>query len=228
MNARRRSIPTSELTMNVFGVERARQATTVGLGLVFAIILGIVLIVGSRLATRVTVDVAALQTASELEAYPSMLDEQLSALRNRLEERTYAAQALANLKTTSASFDHDLARLRTAHLGDSLELTDAVQLWQQYGPVIDPVISFHGEPYVDTDSGSSLSPQGRTHYDNVRRAQLFARQNSEQLHALVAALATGLQSQATREARRLRLLLSGGVLAAVLLGLAAAYLQVTR
>ncbi len=214
--------------MNLFGVQRARQIVTVGIGLLVAIVMGVVLLVGSRLATQVTVDVGALQTASRLQAYPAILDEQLSALRDRLEERSYAAQALTDLKATTASFDHDLESLGSARLGRSQELTDAMQLWRQYAPVIDPVTSFAGEPYVDTDAGSSFSKDGREHYANVKRAQLFARQNSAQLHALLGSLASRLQSGVTSEASRLRLLLSGGVLAAVLLGIAAAYLQVAR
>ncbi len=214
--------------MNLFGVQHARQIVTVGIGLLVAIVMGVVLLVGSRLATQVTVDVGALQTASRLQAYPSILDEQLSALRDRLEERSYAAQALADLKSTTASFNHDLESLGRARLGQSQELTDAMQLWRQYAPVIDPVTSFSGEPYVDTDAGSSFSKAGREHYANVKQAQLFARQNSAELHSLLGSLASRLQRGVTSEASRLRLLLSGGVLAAVLLGIVAAYLQVAR
>ncbi len=214
--------------MNVFGVQRARQIVTVGLGVLVAAVMGVVLLVGSRLATQVTVDVRALQTASGLQAYPAILDEQLSALRDRLEERSYAAQALADLKTATASFNHDLDRLAGARLGRSAELADAMRLWREYAPVLDPVTSFTGEPYVDTDAGSSFSKAGREHYQDVKRAQLFARENSQRLHGLLAALASRLQSEVTSEASRLRLLLSGGVLAAVLLGIAAAYLQVAR
>ncbi len=214
--------------MNMFGVQRARQIVTFGIGFLVAVVMGVVLLVGSRLARQVTVDVGALQTASGLQAYPAILDEQLSALRDRLEERSYAAQALADLKTTTTSFNHDLERLRGARLGRTVELGDAMQLWRQYAPVLDPVTSFTGEPYVDTDAGSSFSKAGREHYQEVKRAQLFARQNSAQLHALLGSLASRLQSEVTSEASRLRLLLSGGVLAAVLLGIAAAYLQVAR
>ncbi len=214
--------------MNVFGVQHARQVVTVGIGFLVAVVMGVVLLVGSRLATQVTVDVQALQTASSLQAYPAILDEQLSALRDRLEERSYAAQALADLKATSASLNRDLAQLGAARLGRSEDLTQATQLWHQYAPVLDPVTSFTGEPYVDTDAGSNFSRAGREHYASVKQAQLFARENSQQLHALLGSLASRLQSEATSEASRLRLLLSGGVLVAVLLGIAAAYLQVTR
>ncbi|MGH8150964.1 MAG: ATP-binding protein [Steroidobacteraceae bacterium] len=214
--------------MKVVSVDRARQAVTIGVGALLAIVMGAVLLVGSRLARRVTVDVSALQTASALESYPSMLDEQLSSLRDRLEERSYAAQALADLKATTRSFDRDLGRLAHDPLGDTADLQQATQLWRQYAPVLAPVTSFSGEPYVDTDSGTVFSPAGRDHYASVKRAQLFVRQNSPQLHALLGSLASALQNGATSDARRLRLLLLGGVLAAVVLVVIAAYLQIAR
>ena len=55
-------------------------------------------------------------------------------------------------------------------------------MWQAYSPVLAPVVAFSGEPYVDTDSGSSLSESGRMYYDNVRQAQLLAKQNVGRLH----------------------------------------------
>ena len=45
---------------------------------------------------------------------------------------------------------------------DSPQLSRALLLWHQYAPVLDPVIAFTGQPYVDSDSaGSSLSHEGR-------------------------------------------------------------------
>jgi two-component system, chemotaxis family, sensor kinase CheA len=218
----------SEPAMNVSGKERFRQGVTVAVGLLLTVVMGGVLLVGSRQATRVTVDVGGLQTASGLQAYPAILNEQLSALRDRLEERAYSGQALADLRATTDSINRDLQRLDAARLGHSSELNEALRMWREYAPVLDPVTSFDGQPYVDTDAGSSLSRQGREYYASVKRAQLFARENSSRLHALLGALASRLQAEATAEASRLRLLLSGGVLAALVLGAAAAYLQVSR
>ncbi len=209
-------------------IERIRKFATIGVGLLLALVMGAVMLVGSRLATRVTVDVRALETASALAAYPSMLDEQLSSLRDRLEERSYAAQALANLHATAVSFDRDLRRLARERLGRSADLGQARELWRAYAPVLGPVVSFKGEPYIDTDSGTILSAAGRAHYASVKRAQLFAREHSPRLHAVLDSLATALEAGAAADARELRLLLLGGALAAVLLALIAAYLQVAR
>ena len=96
-------------------------------------------------------------------------------------------------------------------------------------PVLDPVIAFNGQPYVDSDStGSSLSHEGRQHYAEVKRAQLFAADNARPLQAQLATLAGSLQRASSDAAARLRSLLFAGVLAALVLAAAAAYLQVTR
>lgn len=208
--------------------EQSQKVATIGVGVLLALVMGAVMLIGSRLASRVTEDVRALQTASALEAYPSMVDEQLSSVRDRLEERSYAAQALANLRSTATSFDRDLTRLAHERPAQSEALARARRLWRRYAPVLDPVTSFTGEPYVDTDSGTIFSPAGREHYALVKRAQLLVRRDSPHLHALLASLASELQAGATADARRLRLLLLGGALAAVVLALLAAYLQISR
>ncbi|HTX24570.1 MAG TPA: ATP-binding protein [Steroidobacteraceae bacterium] len=214
--------------MKASGVDRTRQIVTVAVGVLLTLVMGAVLLVGSRLATRVTEDVRGLQRASGLQVYPAVINQELEALRDRLEERAYSGQALADLQGTRASLTRDLEQLASPRLGQSSELAEAADMWREYAPVLDPVTSFAGQPYVDTDSGSTLSREGREYYANVKRAQLFARESTPRLRTLLGALAARLQAEATAEASRLRLLLSGGVLAALVLGAAAAYLQVTR
>jgi two-component system chemotaxis sensor kinase CheA len=218
-----------ERTTNHSTVERTRQLITVGAGTLLMIVMGVVLLVGWRYASRLTSNVSALQTASSLTGYPTLLNEQLSALRDRLEARAYAGQALNDLRTATATFDRDLKKLTAANGGRSPELVDAGLLWGQFAPVLDPVVSFNGQPYVDSDAaGSAFSREGRQHYADVKRAQLFVRENAGRLHTQLDALASRLQGEASVQASRLRLLLSGGVLVALVLALAAAYLQVTR
>jgi len=211
----------------LIGADRAREAITVGVGVLLTAVMGVVLLIGSRLATRVTVDVAGLQTASGLQSYPAILNQQITQLRDRLEERAYSGQALADLRATTGSFQHDLQRLEASRIGRSSELAQAVRLWGEYGPVLDPVTSFSGQPYIDTDQGSTFTAGGREHYANVKRAQLFARETSPRLTRALVSLSSRLQAEATDEAGQLRLLLSGGVLIALILAGAAAYLQVT-
>ena len=215
--------------MRTFAVDRKRQLVTVVVGALLTGVMGVVLVVGSRLANRVTTDVRGLETASELESYPAILDQQLATLRDRLEDRAYVGEALGDVKGTAVSLDRDLATLAAARLGQARELSQARELWSEYAPVLAPVTSFNGEPYIDTDAGgSALSRDGRQYYASVKRAQLFARDTSGRLRTLLSALASRLQAEVTAEASRLRLLLSGGVLVALVLAIVAAYLQVTR
>ena len=190
--------------------------------------MGLALLAGFRLATQIRSSITSLQTASELQTYPGVIAQQLTALRERLETREYTGQAHAELAGTVQRFNDDIQLLTKRGGAQSPQLQAAVQMWQAYSPVLAPVVAFSGEPYVDTDSGSSLSESGRMYYNNVRQAQLLARQNVRQLHQLLTAVSGSLQRQTSGAAARLRTLLSGGVLAALVLAAAAAYLQLTR
>jgi two-component system, chemotaxis family, sensor kinase CheA len=213
--------------MNFSGADRTRQLITVGIGTLLMLVMGGVLIAGFRLATQMNANVSALQTASVLQTYPNTIAAQLNSLRDRLESRAYSGQALADLQASVERFDKELKHL--GELSDTQQSQQALQLWAQYGPVIEPVVSFTGQPYSDSDeSGSALSREGRVHYADVKRAQLFAQDNSKRLQSLLSGLSGGLQAQASTGANRLRVLLSAGVLAALILAAAAAWLQLTR
>jgi signal transduction histidine kinase len=215
--------------MNLAGKERNRQLVTVGTGTVLTLVMGAVLIWGFRLATQMRANITALQSASVLQTYPAAMSQQFNALRDRLESRAYAGQALADLKATVQHFDSELDKLSTSGYVQSAELDQALLLWHQYGPVVNPVVQFSGQPYVDSDdAGSSFSKEGRTYYADVKRAQLFATDNQKGLQAQLATAATQLQKAASDAASRLRALLSTGVFAAVILAVAAAFLQVAR
>jgi signal transduction histidine kinase len=215
--------------MNLAGKERNRQLVTVGIGTVLTLVMGAVLIAGFRLATQMRANITALQTASVLQTYPAAMSQQFNALRDRLESRAYAGQALADLKATVQHFDSELEKLSTSGYVQSAELDQALLLWHQYEPVVNPVVQFGGQPYVDSDdAGSSFSKEGRTYYADVKRAQLFATDNQKGLQSQLASVATQLQKAASDAASRLRALLSTGVFAAVILAVAAAFLQVAR
>src|SRR6185295_1207519 len=213
--------------MNFSGADRTRQLVTVGVGTLLMLVMAGVLIAGFRLATQMNTNVTALQTASVLQTYPNTIAAQLNSLRDRLEARAYAGQALADVRATVDRFDKDMKQL--GDFSGSQQIQQALGLWQQYGPVVDPVVDFTGQPYVDSDEqGSSFSTEGKTHYADVKRAQLFAHENAKRLQSLLATVATRLQVEASTGANRLRVLLSTGVLAALVLAAAAAWLQLTR
>ena len=216
--------------MTLAGTERRRrQLVTAGLGTALTLVMGAVLIMGFRLATHMRADISALQTASMLQTYPVEISRQLNSLRDRLEVRAYSGQALADLQGTVKRFSQKLTELSLAGELDSPQLHRALLLWHQYAPVLDPVVSFSGQPYVDSDTaGSSLSREGRQHYAEVKRAQLFASDSAGPLQAQLAALAATLQRTCSDAAARLRTLLLAGVLAALALAAAAGYFRLTR
>jgi len=214
--------------MTFTGTERRRQLVTAGIGTALTLVMGAVLIMGFRLATHMRSSINALQTASALQNYPEEISRQLNSLRERLEVRAYSGQALADLQATVTRFDQDLKQL-SASGERSPQLGRALLLWRQYGPVLEPVVTFSGQPYVDSDTaGSSLSREGREHYAEVKRAQLFASDNAKALQEQLAALAAALQRNSSDAAAHLRTLLLAGVLAALVLAAAAGYFQLTR
>jgi len=216
--------------MTLAGTERRRrQLITAGLGTALTLVMGTVLVMGFRLATHMRANIGALQTASTLQTYPQEISHQLNSLRDRLEVRAYSGQALADLQATAKRFDQMLNELGVSAEADSPQLHRALQLWHQYAPVLDPVLSFNAQPYVDSDTtGSSLSREGRQYYAEVKRAQLFASDSAVPLQAQLAALAATLQRTCSDAAARLRTLLLAGVLAALALAGAAGYFRLTR
>ena len=215
--------------MNPAGKDRNRQLVTVGIGTVLTLVMGAVLIAGFRVATQMRANITALQSASVLQTYPATITQQFNTLRDRLETRAYAGLALTDLQTTVKHFNGELAKLSGGNYVQSTELEQALLLWHQYEPMVNPVVNFTGQPYIESDdAGSSFSKEGRTYYADVKRAQLFATDNQKGLQAQLAAVATQLQQSASDAATRLRELLSAGVLAALVLAAAAAYFQITR
>ena len=211
------------------GTDKNRHLLTVGIGAILVLTMGFVLIFGFRLATQMRASVQGLQTASTLQTYPETITRQLNALRDRLEARAYSGQALADLKVTVKKFDKELEALGAGGYLQSQELDQALLLWHQYGPVVNPVVDFQGQAYVDSDdAGSSFSKDGRVHYANVKQAQLFATENARRLQQQLATVATTLQTTSGDAASQLRTLLLLGVAATIILTAAAGYFQITR
>src|SRR3982074_422985 len=163
--------------MTLAGTERRRrQLVTAGLGTALTLVMGAVVIMGFRIATHMRANISALQTASMLQTYPVETSHQLNSLRDRLEVRTYSGQALADLQGTVKRFSQKLTELSVSGELDLPQPHPALLLWHQYAPVLDPVVSFSGQPYVDSDTaGSSLSRERPPHYAEAKRAQLLAR-----------------------------------------------------
>ena len=108
--------------MTFAGTDRRRQLVTAVLGTVLILAMGAALIMGFRLATHMRANINALQTASTLQTYPEEIAHQLNTLRDRLEVRAYAGQALADLQSTVKRFAQKLEQLNVAGEIDSPQL----------------------------------------------------------------------------------------------------------
>jgi signal transduction histidine kinase len=210
------------------GLASNRQVLTITLGILLAVIMGGVLIFGFQVATNLRGQVTALQAASMLQAYPEEISQRLSTLRDRLEAHGYEGQALANLKSSVGRFNHELERLHGGGAKELPELSQAMSLWTQFSPLINPVIDFQGHPYTDTDDSSSFSKDGLKHYNAVKQAQLFTNDNAKLLQSSLTSVATALQRASSGGANDLRMLLMIGVIATFVLLVVALYFQRLR
>jgi signal transduction histidine kinase len=208
--------------------ERRGQLVTAAIGVALTLAMSLVLLFGYRLVTHIRASVNALQAASALQSYPEELSGQLNALCDRLEARAESGQALADLQNTVRRFERDLGQLSNSG-NDSPELAGTLRLWHQYRLVIDPVVSFTGQPYANSHSAVPMfSPEGLEHYAAAERAQLFAVDNAKALQTQLVNLAATFQHSSSDAALRLRTLLFGGVVATLVLAVAAAWLQLLR
>ena len=219
---------TDKPRMSRSGRERRGQLVTAAIGVALALAMGLVMLVGYRLVTHIRASINALQAASALQSYPEEISGQLNELCERLEARAYSGQALADLQNTVRRFDRDLGQLSESG-NDSPQLARAVRVWQQYRAAIDPVVSFTGQPYAHSDTAeTTFSPEGRDHYAAAERAHLFAADNAKALQTQIVDLAATLQQTSSDAALRLRTLLFAGVIAALVLAVAAAWFQLVR
>jgi signal transduction histidine kinase len=217
-----------KLQMSRSRSDRRGQLVTAAIGLALTLTMGLVLLFGYRLVTDIRASINALQAASALQSYPEEISGQLSTLCDRLEARAYSGQALVDLQNTVRRFDRDFRQLSDSG-NDSPQLAQALSLWHQYRSVIDPVVSFAGQPYADSKTAETMfSPEGREHYAAAERAHLFAAENAKQLQTQLVTLATTIQHNSSDAALRLRSLLFGGVIAALVLAAAAAWFQLMR
>ena len=138
---------------------------------------------GSRRNMRA--NITALQTASALQAYPEEIAHQLNTLRDRLEVRAYSGQALrrpaghgasASTRTSSRSTRPATATPRSSAARCCCG-TSTPRCSIRSSP------SAASRTSTQTARGSSLSREGREHYAEVKRAQLFAADNARPLQA---------------------------------------------
>jgi len=208
--------------------EHRGQLVTAAIGVALTLAMGLVLLFGYRLVTHIRASINAMQAASALQSYPEEIDAQLGALCDRLEARADSGQALADLQNMVSRFDRNFGQLSDSG-DDSLQLAQAFLLWHQYRQVIDPVISFRGQPYADSITAeTTFSPEGREHYAAAERAHQFAAEQAKALQAQLMDLASTIRDTSSDAALRLRTLLFAGVVATLVLAGAAAWFQLMR
>ena len=215
--------------MSLAGTERRRQLVTAGIVTALALVMGAVLIFGFRLATHMRADISALQAASTLQTYPEEISHQLNSLRDRLEIRAYSGQALADLQST--------VKHLTRSCGRSTPPAKWIHRSWPRAAAVAPVRAGAGSggllrrPAVrgfrQRAAARSRAKAVSTTPRSSARSSLPARTPGRCRRSCRISPPT-LQRTSSEAAGRLRALLAAGVLAALVLGGAAAYFQITR
>ncbi len=204
----------------------------------------IVLIPGLELAGEVAESSTALKLLGEQQRHPTVIRASLEAVHDRLGTRGYVQESLDDLRAsttkleaalhemtappppswfslTGDSFSANTDKDTTVTTGASLAGKHAALLldsWAKELVVLNPVIAYHGVPYLDNEStGTALNESGRELELRVNAALRTSRHVSPVLDSEFAAIAAELQSSNVRSATQLRLVMISGLVIAVAL-----------
>ncbi len=208
-------------------VEQVRKhaATAVFLSLLVAFI-ATVLVPAYQLADRLTAKTEALRLVSEQRGQPDAMARALTSVRDRLVAGSYVGQPIRDLAGPVSDYDRALDQLRQSVAGDRAEFGKAGEIWAEYKGRLEPVISFEGMPYRDSDkAGTELNASGRELLEQTRDALTFGRENTPLLSEAMTTIGTGLEREVMTDAATLRRLMIGGVLFAGLLVALLVYVQ---
>ncbi len=204
----------------------------------------IVLIPGLELAGEVAESSTALKLLGEQQRHPTVIRASLEAVHDRLGTRGYVQESLDDLRAsttkleaalhemtappppswfslTGDSFSANTDKDTTVTTGASLAGKHAALLldsWAKELVVLNPVIAYHGVPYLDNEStGTALNESGRELELRVNVALRTSRHVLPVLDSEFAAIAAELQSSNVRSATQLRLVMISGLVIAVAL-----------
>ena len=204
----------------------------------------IVLIPGLELAGEVAEGSTALKLLGEQQRHPTVIRASLEAVHDRLGTRGYVQESLDDLRAsttkleaalhemtappppswfslTGDSFSANTDKDTTVTTGASLAGKHAALLldsWAKELVVLNPVIAYHGVPYLDNEStGTALNESGRELELRVNAALRTSRHVLPVLDSEFAAIAAELQSSNVRSATQLRLVMISGLVIAVAL-----------
>ena len=204
----------------------------------------IVLIPGLELAGEVAESSKALKLLGEQQRHPTLIRASLEAVHDRLGTRGYVQESLDDLRSsttkleaalremtappppgwfslTGDSFSANTDKDTTVTTGASLAGKHAALLldsWAKELVVLNPVIAYHGVPYLDNEStGTALNESGRELELKVNAALRTSRHVLPVLDSEFAAIAAELQSTNVRSATQLRLVMVSGLVIAIAL-----------
>jgi two-component system, chemotaxis family, sensor kinase CheA len=202
------------------------SAATVGFLVLLVTFIAAVLLPGYRLANELAANSGALKLASEQRNRPDAIARSLGSIRDRLGTGTYVGDALGDLAQSVRSFERALQQLKQSAVGGTAELRTAEALWSRYGELLQPVASFEGVPYHDTDTGGTeTNAAGRKLLEDTRRALSFSRTSTAKLEGAMSAIGSRLQRDVAEGSARLRALMIVGVAFACVLVALLAYVQ---
>src|SRR6202790_3900893 len=202
----------------------------------------IVLIPGLELAGEVKESSTALKLLGEQQRHPTLIRASLEAVHDRLGTRGYVQESLDDLRASTSKLEAALHEMTappppgwfsltgdsyslnadkdtTVTTGASLAGKHAALLldsWAKELVVLNPVIAYHGAPYLDNEStGTALNESGRELELRVNAALRTSRHVLPVLDSEFAAIAAELQSSNVRSATQLRLVMISGLVIAV-------------
>ena len=207
--------------------------------LVLVVILGmsfvaVVLVPGLELASEVAESSTALKLLGDQQRHPTLIRASLEAVHDRLGTRGYIEESLNELRASSGQLDvalHEMTKPRpvsyfalladTGATGAPIAGKHAAMLldtWAKELVVLNPLLSYHGVPYLDNEStGTNLNDSGRGLDRDVGAALRTSRHTLPLLDSEFTAIAAELQSTNLRSATELRLVMLSGVAIALAL-----------
>jgi HPt (histidine-containing phosphotransfer) domain-containing protein/PAS domain-containing protein len=202
----------------------------------------IVLIPGLELAGEVAESSTALKLLGEQQRHPTLIRASLEAVHDRLGTRGYVQESLDDLRASTSKLEaalHEMTAPKppswfsltgdtyslnadtgtTSTTGTSMAGKHAALLldsWAKELVVLNPVLAYHGVPYLDNEStGTKLNESGRELDLRVNAALRTSRHVLPVLDSEFTAMATELQSTNLRSATELRLVMISGLVIAI-------------
>jgi signal transduction histidine kinase len=184
---------------------------------------------GYRLADGLSSNTSALKLASEQRGLPGAIESALGSTRDRLGAGAYIGDSIRDLRKLMRDYDVALQQLEKSTAGGTPELRGAAALWTQYRARLEPVASFKGVPYRDTDTGGAeMTPSGRKLLEDTRRALASSRSDTAKLTDAMSGIGSRLQGDVAAGSATLRGLMLVGVVFAFVLVALLVYVQVLK